>query len=339
MGWYTDDTVEFSIDHNAIVDGIKGNGVISGCVVTEQGTPDNTVDVAGGVVIANGTRVAVVNVHKTCVPHATLPLRAIISVSSAGVVTITHGTQAAAAPVGETGPHCSAPAPPAIPANEVILADIWVEANVVPGNVVIHTADITDRRIMIPDDAAAALAAAVLLGGISDAEVAKAPVHHEVFQALALKAPSSGIALTALANQANLTLDGNISGGAAAPSALTAIQVLNTFLMSIAVADLGTKGAEEVTVDWTLGYNKIVTVNGAADFHMTDPGCTGAPKLSMKITKDNSVTIRTPTFTGAATVVWSGGSSPALDVANGVYEITFHRWTANNYTASWSRFY
>jgi hypothetical protein len=196
-----------------------------------------------------------------------------------------------------------------------------------------------DLKMATADDAAAALAAAVLLGGISDAEVAKAPVHHEVFQALALKAPSSGIALTALANQANLTLDGNISGGAAAPSALTAIQVLNTFLMSIAVADLGTKGAEEVTVDWTLGYNKIVTVNGAADFHMTDPGCTGAPKLSMKITKDNSVTIRTPTFTGAATVVWSGGSSPALDVANGVYEITFHRWTANNYTASWSRFY
>jgi len=30
MGWYTDDTVEFALDHNAVVDAINGNGVISG---------------------------------------------------------------------------------------------------------------------------------------------------------------------------------------------------------------------------------------------------------------------------------------------------------------------
>ena len=149
MGYYADGHVEFDNDHNAMVDGLKGNGVVSGCGVTAQGTPDDTVAVASGAVIANGTYVAVTGLNKTCVPHATLPLRAIISVNSSGVVTITHGTEGVAAPAGQVGPFCSVPAPPDVPANEVLIADIWIEPLSTHNPTVIVTADITDRRIIV----------------------------------------------------------------------------------------------------------------------------------------------------------------------------------------------
>lgn len=146
---YSDGNVLFDNDANALVDGIKGNGVVSGCAVTAQGTPDDTVAVAAGYVVANGTYVAVVGINKTCVAHATLPLRAIITVSSAGVVTITHGTATAAVPTGEVGPNTSEPNPPDIPANEIQLADIWVEPLSTHNPTTIVTADITDRRIIL----------------------------------------------------------------------------------------------------------------------------------------------------------------------------------------------
>jgi len=151
MGYYADGHVEFDNDHNAMVDGIKGNGVVVGCGVTAQGTPDDTVAVASGAVVANGTYIPVTGLNKTCVSHATLPKRAIISVNSSGVVTITHGTEGVAAPAGQVGPFCSVPAPPDVPANEVLIADIWIEPLSTHNPTVIVTADITDRRVILQD--------------------------------------------------------------------------------------------------------------------------------------------------------------------------------------------
>ena len=304
MGWYTDDTVEFSLDHNAVVDGIKGNGVISGCAVTEQGVPNNTVAVAAGVVIANGIRVVVSGVNKTCVPHATLPLRAIISVSSVGLVTITHGTQAAAVPVGETGPHCSAPTPPAIPINDVLICDIWVEANAVPGDVVVHNADITDRRIMIPDDAAAAISA---MGVKGDAN----PLNHDK---------------ATLATDTLWDALGDVAVGSGVNTAVRA--------NLLAITALGNLGATE-TIDWATAAKQSGTVDGNTAFTFTN----GVPGYwyYLILSKDASVTERQPTWTGGSTHVrWTAGALSSMTTDGGLYLAAFFCYAADHFIGSWA---
>jgi hypothetical protein len=142
---YIDNMYLFDNDMNAIVDGIKGYGIVSGCIVTAQGTPDMTVAVASGVVVANGTTVSVTGTNKTVVHDDTNPRKYIISVNSSGTVTATAGTAAVATPAASVGPYTSVPIPPDVPANEVLLAEIWVEANATE----IHSDDITDRRINV----------------------------------------------------------------------------------------------------------------------------------------------------------------------------------------------
>jgi hypothetical protein len=175
---------------------------------------------------------------------------------------------------------------------------------------------------------AAALAAAVLVGAISDAEVAKAPVHHEVYQALLLKAPSTGIALSALANQAALTALANITGGVAAPTAITATQLFYNLIMSIAMTAHGAAGATE-TFDMTTAWNHSVTLDTAATtFSITDPGCTGCPVLFIRITDDDAaVTLTWQKTGGGGTFKWAGGS--------GVYDVIIKRVAADTYDCSY----
>ena len=82
---------------------------------------------------------------------------------------------------------------------------------------------------------AIALAAAVQSGAITH-EVTKAPTHDAVFDALAGKAPSTGIALSALATQAAYTILANLTSGAAIPTAASIGDVI-TMLLSLALPE------------------------------------------------------------------------------------------------------
>lgn len=129
----------------AMEDAILGNGVISGCGVTATGF---------GLWLAVGFGSAVVDGVEVTYPSGIIdditsdpanPKKVLICLDASGTANSTSGTPATAIPSGYTGPDTEQPAPPAIPANKVILAEVWVAA----GETLLEDADITDRRIFI----------------------------------------------------------------------------------------------------------------------------------------------------------------------------------------------
>lgn len=111
------------------------SGVSSGCAVTAQGSPNNTVAVASGTVVVAGVAVVVSSGNVTMTAaHATLPRFDLITVNNAGTKAYTPGTAA------------SNPVPPAVPANSVALAQIYVPAN----DNVINSTQIIDKRVIVP---------------------------------------------------------------------------------------------------------------------------------------------------------------------------------------------
>lgn len=119
-------------DFAILVDALAGNGVVSGCAVT-QGTgmapnvASGSVQVGGAAATVTGGTVTVTTAD------ATNPRFDLVVVNSSGTKSVTAGT-AAATPVF-----------PAIPATSVVLAAIYVGAGVTS----IMTADIIDKRSII----------------------------------------------------------------------------------------------------------------------------------------------------------------------------------------------
>lgn len=123
-----------SVDFGILADGIQGDGVISGCAVTAQASPDMTVAVASGVIKITNTVVAVTSGNVTIgTADATNPRFDLITVNNSGTKACTAGT-AAAQPVF-----------PAIPANSIVLAAVYVPAS----DTTIATNQITDKRAML----------------------------------------------------------------------------------------------------------------------------------------------------------------------------------------------
>jgi hypothetical protein len=123
------------VDLDIVVAGCGGTGVSSGCAVTAQASPDMTVAVAAGnVVFAAVTQVAVTGGNVTiAAAHATLGRFDLIAVDNAGAKSRVAGTAA------------STPVFPAIPANSVILAAVYVP----PNATTIQTNQITDKRCTV----------------------------------------------------------------------------------------------------------------------------------------------------------------------------------------------
>jgi len=121
-----------SIDFAIMVAAFGGTGIVTGCAVTAQGTPNMTVAVAAGTVAVAGTQAAVTagNVTITAA-NASNPRFDLIVANNAGALSAVAGT-AAAAPVF-----------PAIPANSVVLAAVRVPAAAAS----INTPKITDKRV------------------------------------------------------------------------------------------------------------------------------------------------------------------------------------------------
>lgn len=124
-----------SVHFDVLAAGIGGTCVVSGCAVTAQGIADNTVAVAAGEVIVAGTKATVASGNLTIATgHITLPRFDLISASNAGVKVVTAGTAAAN------------PLFPAVPANSVALAVVYVPTL----DIVIAANQIYDLRLIVP---------------------------------------------------------------------------------------------------------------------------------------------------------------------------------------------
>lgn len=122
------------VDLDVIVAGIKGTGVVSGCAVTAQGSPDMTVAVAAGTVRVGQTVIDVTAGNATITTaHATNPRFDLVVVNNSGTKSVTAGTAAAS------------PVYPAIPANSVVLAVVYVPAN----DTTIASTQIVDKRVLV----------------------------------------------------------------------------------------------------------------------------------------------------------------------------------------------
>jgi hypothetical protein len=130
-------SVWYDTDIRILERGLAGVGVLTGCGVTAQGSPDMTVAVAAGTIqpSAGAAAVTVTSGNVTVgTAHATLPRLDLISAAADGTKTITAGTAAAS------------PKPPALPSGHIGLAFIYVPATATT----ITTARITDKRCNPP---------------------------------------------------------------------------------------------------------------------------------------------------------------------------------------------
>ncbi len=129
-----------SIDFAMMMDAFAGRGVLSGCAVTAQGTPNMTVAVAAGLVRYGSLSGYVLGGNVT--------IQAADATSARFDLICADGTTGAllAPTSGATGKGTPAANPvfPAIPANAVVLAAVYVPANATT----ITSAQIIDKRIV-----------------------------------------------------------------------------------------------------------------------------------------------------------------------------------------------
>ena len=146
-----------SVDFDILAAGYSGSGVISGCAVTAQGSPNMTVAVASGVVSVAGLRVSVTGANSTIgTADSSDPRFDMITVNNSGTIATTAGTAA------------SVPELPNIPANSVVLALIFVPAS----DTTIATNQITDKRVFVSSGSAGGVLDDIIMGIGSDSDIA-----------------------------------------------------------------------------------------------------------------------------------------------------------------------
>lgn len=122
-------------------------GVVSGGGLTPMGGVGNELKltVAAGVGIYRGRRVTWSAGNLTTTPDATNPRYAVVGVNTAGTLSITHGTAAAALSASTPGPVL-----PAVPGSTIPLYVVYIPANYA-GPFVQANLDDGDRRIAMPE--------------------------------------------------------------------------------------------------------------------------------------------------------------------------------------------
>lgn len=122
------------VDVDIIAAAAGGTGVVSGCAVTPQGSPDMTLAVAAGVVAVGGVRATVTagNVTVTAA-DATDPRFDLVVVDASGAKSV------------EAGSPDAAPVFPAIPATSAVLAAVYVPAT----DTAIGGPQIVDKRMPV----------------------------------------------------------------------------------------------------------------------------------------------------------------------------------------------
>lgn len=126
-------------DFDILANGGGSIGVVSGCAVTAQATPDMTVAVASGRVVAGALPGVAVTAGNLTIAaaDATNPRFDLISVNSSGVKAVIAGTAS------------TNPVFPLIPASTVILAAIYIPA----GDTAINANQIRDKRVFVLEPA------------------------------------------------------------------------------------------------------------------------------------------------------------------------------------------
>jgi hypothetical protein len=173
----------FQTDIDILVAGQNGVGVLTGCAVTAQGSPNMTVAVAAGTVQVGGVAVAVAGGNVTITnAHATLDRFDLIVVSNAGVKSAVAGTPVAYVEGTST------PLVPDIPANSVALATVFVPA----ADTDIDANQITDKRVMISSSGSfSGLVPTPTVNGLEAAVLVAPPTTDEDVIGLLLKMPDS----------------------------------------------------------------------------------------------------------------------------------------------------
>ena len=146
---FLDGQYVFDSDLNRLLHGVKGDGVLEGLAVSEASTPAMKVVVAPGSAIINGTKITKSTSTELTIADADpdKPRKDIVVLSSDGTLSVVTGTSEEAAPSGQEGPYTYQPKPPDIPADSIILAEIWVA----PGATAIYNEDITDKRVIVKE--------------------------------------------------------------------------------------------------------------------------------------------------------------------------------------------
>jgi hypothetical protein len=126
----------YDADIAILVAGTAGVGVLTGCGVTAQGSPDMTLAVASGTIqpSAGATAVTVTSGNVTIgTADGTHPRIDLVTASAAGVKTVTAGTAAAN------------PDPPALPSGHIALAMVDVPTS----DTAISSGQIIDKRVTV----------------------------------------------------------------------------------------------------------------------------------------------------------------------------------------------
>lgn len=124
------------VDIDILVAGQVRTGVVSGCAVTQRAAGANmSVDVASGTIVVAGTEVAVSSTNLGIANgDATNSRKDLVVVNNSGTISRVAGSPT------------TVPVKPAIPANSVVLAEVFVPANRTTS---IVTGDITDKRVIV----------------------------------------------------------------------------------------------------------------------------------------------------------------------------------------------
>jgi hypothetical protein len=121
-------------DINALVAGIQGDGVVSGCAPTAQGTPDMTVAVAAGTIQVSDTSYSITGGNATITAaDGSNPRIDLVCAKTDDTLPVTAGTAAAN------------PKAPDIPASQVLVAMVYVPAS----DTDIDSNQITDKRVFV----------------------------------------------------------------------------------------------------------------------------------------------------------------------------------------------
>ncbi|GAI13020.1 unnamed protein product, partial [marine sediment metagenome] len=126
-----------------------GYGVVNGLQVVPDAPPSMHIDVEVGKCYVADTLVekGVVTDLTVTAADPTNPRKDIVVCNSAGTLSIVAGTPEAALPSGNVGVYTLNPEPDNIPANSIILAEIWVPAVATE----ITGSEIYDKRVSIAD--------------------------------------------------------------------------------------------------------------------------------------------------------------------------------------------
>lgn len=131
---YKDQAEPDSVDFDILASSISGNGVIFGCLVTAQASPNMTVVVSAGTVTIGGTVTAVsAGTVTITTADSTNPRFDLIRANSGGSLSALAGTAS------------SNPVFPVPSSTDIVLASVYIPAN----NTAISSTQVIDKRLLI----------------------------------------------------------------------------------------------------------------------------------------------------------------------------------------------